>query len=323
MHLGLGVGVADLVQEDDAADGLLKDAAPVGVGAGKGPLLVAEQLGIGEIAGIGGNVGLLDRQFAPRIDLPAVEAVQVVVEVVEEKLLARTGGAGNQDRREPDGGLLEGAAVPGDDPVEERRRDRADELHHGLGSGAVADDVAQAVGGDVRVLVGHVAGQPVDLALEAFDALQVRDVPGGQRADDLQDTAVFFSEIVVVQGIEADHRDHLVVTDDRHGDLALQKIAHGAVEAAGLLLLLDPRDDLGLLGEGRVAGQASLPGRQLLPADQKRRDILLEPLLVLGADDVPGLVLHHHPSDPVPLADHGDAAGIRADQLGGLGKHLG
>ena len=134
---------------------------------------------------------------------------------------------------------------------------------------------------------------------------------------------MFFAEIVVVQGIEADHRDHLVVADDRHGDLALQEIAHGAVEAAGLLLLLDPRDDLGLLGEGHVAGQAALLGRQLLAADQKRRDILLEPLLVLGADDVPGLVLHHQPFDPVPLADYGDAAGIRADQLGGLGKHLG
>ena len=85
----------------------------------------------------------------------------------------------------------------------------------------------------MRILVGDIGGQAVDLALQAFDALHIGNMSGGQAADDLQDAAVLFAEVVVEQGIEADDGDDLVIADDRHGDLALQQIAHGAVEASG------------------------------------------------------------------------------------------
>src|SRR6185369_7905800 len=103
---------------------------------------------VGQLARVGGDVGLLDRQFSVGVDLESVEFVELVVEVVEEEFLAGTGGPGHQDRGETEGGLLQQIVAPECNPVEKRRRNRVDELDNGLGGGAVADDVPQAVGGD-------------------------------------------------------------------------------------------------------------------------------------------------------------------------------
>jgi len=323
LHLGLGIGISDLIQEDNAPLGLLQNPAPVAIGPGEGPFFVTEQLRIGQVAGIGGDVALLDRQLAAGIDIAAVKLVELVVQVIEEEFLAGTGLAGDQDRGEPDGGLLEDTAAPVNDAVEERRRDGVDELHHLLGFLAVADDVAQAVGGNVGVLVGHIDRQAVDLALQAFDALQVRDVAGRQGADDLQNAAMLLAEVIVAQGVETDYGNHVFITDHRYGNLALQQITHGAVEPAGPLFILHPGDDLGLFGGGYKTGQATLLRCQLRPPHQKGGDVFLQPLLVLGADDSALLILHHQPLEAVALRDHGDAAGIGSDQFGGLGEHLG
>jgi len=97
------------------------------------------------------------------------------------------------------------------------------------------------------IFVGYVAGQPVDLALQAFNALQVRDVPCRQGADDLENAAVLLTEVVMTQRVQTDHGDDLVIANHRDGNLAFQQIAHGAVEAAGLLFLLDPCNYFGCL----------------------------------------------------------------------------
>ena len=61
LNLGLRVGIAYFVEEDNAAMGLFQYPLAVVVGAGEGPFLVAEQLGIGKLAAVSGNIGLFHR----------------------------------------------------------------------------------------------------------------------------------------------------------------------------------------------------------------------------------------------------------------------
>jgi len=84
----------------------------------------------------------------------------------------------------------------------------------------------------VRILIGHIRGQSFNLALQSFDALQIRDMAGREGAYDLQNTAMFLAKIFIVLRVEADHGDHLVIADDRNGDLAFEQFAQRAVEPA-------------------------------------------------------------------------------------------
>ena len=58
-----------------------------------------------------------------------------------------------------------------DDAIKERWRNRIDELDHRLGAGTITDDIAQPVGGNVRIFVGHVNRQTINLPLKALNTL--------------------------------------------------------------------------------------------------------------------------------------------------------
>ena len=115
--LGLRVGahVADFVEEQRAAVGLLEAADALLVGAGERALLVTEQLGLEQV--------LLQRR-AVHLDEVARRAMRVVVDRAGDELLAGAGLAADQHRRVALGDLaddaehlLERAARP-DDAVE-------------------------------------------------------------------------------------------------------------------------------------------------------------------------------------------------------------
>ena len=90
-QLGLGARgqVADLVEEDGAAVGLLEAADAPGLGAGEGAALVAEQLALQQRLGNGGAVDGDER---------LVGAVAVLVEGAGDEFLAGAGLAADQHR---------------------------------------------------------------------------------------------------------------------------------------------------------------------------------------------------------------------------------
>src|SRR5690606_24117787 len=113
-HLRLRVEahVPDLVEEERPAVGLLELPDPLLRGAGEAPLLVAEQLGLDELARDGGAVDLDDGAGA---------AGALVVDPAGDELLARAGLAGDEHarlgrRHAGDGALdaLDGRAVADD-----------------------------------------------------------------------------------------------------------------------------------------------------------------------------------------------------------------
>ena len=128
------VELADLVEEERAAVGDLEEPLAVGIGAGEGPLAMAEELALDQVLGQGAAV---DR------DERAAGAIALVVEAARDQLLAGAGLA--QDH---DGG------VGGGDRV-----DQAADLLHGR---CLADQKRSSLGGlepglQGRGLVGQVA----------------------------------------------------------------------------------------------------------------------------------------------------------------------
>ena len=83
------VELADLVEEQRAAVGDLEESLAVGVGAGEGPLAVAEELALDQVFGQGAAV---DRDEGP------IGAAALVVEAARDQLLARAGLAQDHDR---------------------------------------------------------------------------------------------------------------------------------------------------------------------------------------------------------------------------------
>ena len=100
--------VADLVEEQRAAVGVLEPALPLAVGAGEGPLDVAEQLALQDVLAEGRAVQRDERLVPPRA---------VVVQGLGHELLARAALARDQDR----GRGRRDLAEPGDDRVHLRR----------------------------------------------------------------------------------------------------------------------------------------------------------------------------------------------------------
>ena len=107
--------VADFVEEQRAAVGVLERADPIGVGVGKGPLHVAEQLALDEVLGHGGAV---------EGDDPLALAGAVLVNGLGDQLLAgaafavdQHGGVGRGDPLQPVDHRLHLAAGV-DDPLE-------------------------------------------------------------------------------------------------------------------------------------------------------------------------------------------------------------
>ena len=149
----------------------------------------------------------------------------------------------------------------------------------------VADDIAQAVGGDLRVLVGDIGRQAIDFALQPFDPLQVGDMPGRQAFDDLQDPRVLFGEVV---GRRELRQITAMTSSSLMTGTAISLLIRSLMERWNpprLLHLLDVGDDPGLLCAGGITGQAALVRGEFRRADPERRDVFLQPLLVLGADD--------------------------------------
>ena len=119
MTCTLLIELADLVEEERAAVGDLEEALPVGIGAGEGPLAVAEQLALDEVLRQG-----------PAIDGDegTVRPSALVVQVAGDQFLARAGLA--QDHH---GGVGRGDGL-----------DQAADLLHG---GGLADQHGRAFGG--------------------------------------------------------------------------------------------------------------------------------------------------------------------------------
>ena len=115
-HLGLGGRrhVADLVEEDGAAVGLLELADPAAVGAGEGALLVAEELALQEGLGDGGAVDGQEGGLA---------AEAVLIDGPGDQFLAGPALAGDQDGHVLAGGAADGlvdrlhGGRPAHDPV--------------------------------------------------------------------------------------------------------------------------------------------------------------------------------------------------------------
>ena len=128
-----GAHVADFVEEQRAAVGLLEAADALLVGAGEGALLVAEQLRLEQV--------LLQRR-AVHLDEVAARAQRVVVDRAGDQLLAGARFAADQHRR---------VAL----------RDLLDDREHRLQRAARADDPVEVV--DVLLRVPEV----LDLVLEA------------------------------------------------------------------------------------------------------------------------------------------------------------
>ena len=133
MRLGVGAHVADFVEEQRAAVGLLEAADALLVGAGERPLLVAEQLRLEQV--------LLQRG-AVDLDEVAPGAQRVVVDGAGDQLLAGAGLAADQAGRVALGDLLH-------------------HRQHRLQRAAGADDAVEVV----DVLLG--VAQVLDLVLEA------------------------------------------------------------------------------------------------------------------------------------------------------------
>ena len=149
-----GAHVADLVQEQGAAVALLElaDAAPLG--AGEGPLLVAEQLAFQQRLGDGGAVDGQERLVGP---------AAVVVQ-----------GPGHQ--------FLAGAALAQDQHVDVLRGDPADGLAHLLHDRAAADDAVAAVLGRQHGRHVHQPGRlegPVEHLAEAVEVHRLDQVIEG------------------------------------------------------------------------------------------------------------------------------------------------
>ena len=120
LHLHVGRHVADLVEEQGAAIGLLELALVLGVGAGERALFVAEQLGFEQFA--------RDRAAIDR-DERLAGAAALGVDGAGDDFLAAAARAGQQHR---------GVA----------RRDLADEAPEARHRGRIADNHAFKVGAD-------------------------------------------------------------------------------------------------------------------------------------------------------------------------------
>src|SRR5439155_23976196 len=90
LRLHLGRQIADFVEEQGAARRLLEQPAPRRVRAGKGALLVPEQLALENPLG---ERGAVDREIR------TVGAAAALVQRAGDQLLARAAFAGDEDRR--------------------------------------------------------------------------------------------------------------------------------------------------------------------------------------------------------------------------------
>ena len=90
-RLGLHRQLADFIEEDDAAVGLLEETGVVGAGAGEGSLPVSEERGLRKVAAERGAV----YGHEGALDLPGLFLEQVYL--LGELALARAGGAGEKD----------------------------------------------------------------------------------------------------------------------------------------------------------------------------------------------------------------------------------
>ena len=115
--LGIHRHVADLVEEQGSALGLLETAGGLVLGAGKGALFVSEQFGFDQITGDGGHVDG---------DKRAVAALAVVVQRTRHQFLAGAGFAGDHQRQV-------GLHQPGQNPVDFLHGGRAADQRHALG----------------------------------------------------------------------------------------------------------------------------------------------------------------------------------------------
>ncbi len=239
--LGLRVlaHVADFVEEQAAAVGLLEAADALLVGAGEGALLVAEQLGLEQV--------LLQRG-AVHLDEVAAGARRVVVDGAGDQLLAGARFAADQDRRVA-------------------ARDLLDDVEDALQRAAGADDAVEVVDVALGVpeIVDLVPQAPVlqrlvDLDLHLLDLERLRHVVEGADAHRLDggvdraegghqdDGGVGVQGLGGAQHVEAVRAAHLEVAQ-HHVEGALVQLLDGGVAVRGFVDVVT--------GLGQAAGQAA------------------------------------------------------------------
>ena len=224
LRLQAHVHLADLVEQQRAAVGLLEPADPAGHGAGKGALLVAEQLGLQQ--------RFRDRRAVDRDEAAARPAARRM-QVAGEDLLAGSGLAGDQH-----------AGVAGRDLVGQR--------HH-LGHGRVGVQHRASVNGDG----GEHRGDQLGVGRQRDVLLRTRLDCGNRRRGIGVDAAGDHRHGDALGGEAREQRRHVADDVDHHQVDALA----GADDPEPDLDVVGMQD-LGAEADGDPAGGAELAGER-------------------------------------------------------------